>query len=424
MTYSDKLLLNEVDVKGQRVLIRVDFNVPMKDGKITNTNRIDCTLPTIEYCIKNGAKAIILMSHLGRPQGNKVPEMSMKPVAVCLSEKLHHEVKFLDDCQSKETILACKNPSEGSIFLLENLRFYAEEEGSGVKDGKKFKPSEEDIKLFRERLSELGDIYINDAFGTAHRAHSSMVGVNLPIRASGFLMGKELHFFGMALEKPQHPFTAIVGGSKVSDKIQLLKNLIDKVDNLLIGGGMAFTFLKVLNNMKIGSSLYDEEGSKIVKEIMDKAKAKNVKILLPNDFIIGDKLDESSKVEEATIKSGIKDGYLGLDIGKESLKEFGKVIKESKTIIWNGPVGVFEVSHFSKGSKGILEFVGESTKNGGITIVGGGDTATCVQKNNGDKLVSHISTGGGASLELLEGKILPGITALSGKNESKSCIIM
>lgn len=262
-------------------------------------------------------------------------------------------------------------------------------------------------------LSKLGDVYVNDAFGTAHRAHSSMVGVNLSQKAAGFLMKKELDYFAMALEKPARPFLAILGGAKVKDKIQLINNMLDQVNEMIIGGGMAFTFLKVLNNMEIGNSLYDDEGAKIVKELMAKAEKNKVKINLPVDFITADKFDEHAQTGTATVAAGIPAGWMGLDCGPESNKHFAAAVGRAKQIVWNGPVGVFEFENFAKGTKSLMDKVVEVTKSGCVTIIGGGDTATCCAKWGTEDKVSHVSTGGGASLELLEGKVLPGVDALS-----------
>lgn len=327
-------------------------------------------------------------------------------------------VTFLSDCVGSEVEKACANPSSGSVILLENLRFHIEEEGSAKVDGKKVKANKEDVEKFRASLTKLGDVYINDAFGTAHRAHSSMVGVKLPVRAAGFLMQKELSAFTRVLEQPQRPYCAILGGAKVSDKIQLISNLLDKVDEMIIGGGMAFTFRKVIDNMSIGKSLYDEAGSKIVKELVDKAKAKGVKLHLPVDFVIGDKFDKNAKVDVTTLKKGIPDDWMGLDAGPQTAAENAKAIFRAKTLIFNGPMGVFEFPAFSSGTSLALHDVAAITQLGGAyTIIGGGDTASAAKQFGVSSLVSHVSTGGGASLELLEGKELPGIVALSDKDE-------
>ncbi|KAJ7408449.1 Angiomotin [Willisornis vidua] len=406
MSLSNKLTLDKVDVKGKRVVMRVDFNVPMKDHKITNNQRIKAAVPTIKHCLDHGAKSVVLMSHLGRPDGVPMPEkFSLAPVAVELKALLGREVSFLKDCVGPEVEKACANPAAGSVILLENLRFHVEEEGKG-KDasGNKIKADAAKVEAFRASLSKLGDVYVNDAFGTAHRAHSSMVGVNLPQKAAGFLMKKELDYFAKALESPERPFLAILGGAKVQDKIQLINNMLDKVNEMIIGGGMAFTFLKVLNNMEIGNSLFDEEGSKIVKDLMAKAEKNGVKITLPVDFITADKFDEHAQTGEATVASGIPAGWMGLDCGPESVKKFVEVVGRAKQIVWNGPVGVFEWDKFAKGTKALMDKVVEVTGKGCITIIGGGDTATCCAKWNTEDKVSHVSTGGGASLELLEGQ--------------------
>jgi len=414
MNLSKKLTLDKVDVKDKRVLIRVDFNVPMKDGKITNNQRITAALPTIQHCLKNGAKAVILMSHLGRPDGQKMEKYSLRPVAVEVGKLLNTNVSFLDDCVGQAVEQACANPSSGSVILLENLRFHVEEEGKGVgPNGEKLKASNSDVAKFRESLTKLGDVYVNDAFGTAHRAHSSMVGVNLPQKAAGFLMKKELEYFAKALESPEKPFLAILGGAKVKDKIQLIENMLDKVNEMIIGGGMAFTFLKVLNNMKIGKSLFDEEGAAIVQKLMDKAKSKGVQVHLPVDFVTGDKFAEDATPGFATLEQGIPDDQMGLDVGPKSVEAFAQVVQRAKTIVWNGPPGVFEFDKFANGTKGMMNAVVAATKSGATTIIGGGDTATCCAKYNTEDKVSHVSTGGGASLELLEGKVLPGVAALS-----------
>ncbi|KAH7720745.1 phosphoglycerate kinase [Aphelenchoides avenae] len=410
----NKLSIDKVDLKGKRVLIRVDFNVPLKDGKITNNLRIVSALPTIKYALQNGAKSVVLMSHLGRPDGRRSDKDSLRPIAAELEKLLEKPIKFVEDCVGEQAEAATANPEPGTVILLENLRFHLEEEGKGVNEKKeKVKAKEEDVKKFRDSLSKHGDIYVNDAFGTAHRAHSSMVGVALEPKVSGFLLKKELEYFAKALESPARPFLAILGGAKVADKIQLINNLLDKVDEMLIGGGMAFTFLKVLDNVKIGNSLFDEEGAKIVKDLWEKAKTKNVTIHLPRDFVCGDKFAENATASATDTQQGIPDGHMGLDIGPQSTAVFSEVVRRAKTIVWNGPAGVFEWDNFNKGTKGLLDAVIDATKMGATTIIGGGDTATAVAKWNAEDAVSHVSTGGGASLELLEGKKLPGVEALA-----------
>ncbi|KAJ3220421.1 phosphoglycerate kinase [Clydaea vesicula] len=413
---SSKLGVSQVDLTNKRVLIRVDFNVPFADGKISNNQRITAALPTIKYVLEKKPKSVVLMSHLGRPEGRVVSKYSLKPVQEELSRLLSKPVTFLNDCVGKETEEHCAQANNEEIILLENLRFHLEEEGKGVDaDGKKIKADKSDIENFRNSLSKLGDVYINDAFGTAHRAHSSMVGVNLPVKAAGFLMKKELDFFAKALESPDRPFLAILGGAKVSDKIQLIDNLLDKVNSMIIGGGMAFTFIKVLNGVDIGSSLFDEEGSKIVQKLVEKAKSKDVKLYFPVDFITADKFDKNANTGVATAEDGIPSGWMGLDCGPKSNEIFTKVVLESKMILWNGPAGVFEFEKFEKGTRSLLDAVVQATASGATSIVGGGDTATAAAKWGKDDKLSHVSTGGGASLELLEGKELPGVAALSSK---------
>ncbi|KAG8806469.1 phosphoglycerate kinase [Serendipita sp. 401] len=417
MSLSNKLSITDLDLKGKRVLIRVDFNVPMKDGAITNPARIVAALPTIKYALDNEAKVVVLMSHLGRPDGKVVEKYSLKPVATELSKQLDNKpVQFLNDCVGSDVEQAVNSAESGSVILLENLRFHIEEEGSVKdKDGKKTKAAEADVKQFREGLTALGDVYINDAFGTAHRAHSSMVGVQLPQRAAGFLMKKELEYFAKVLENPERPFLAILGGAKVSDKIQLIENMLDKVDSLIITGGMAFTFKKTLNNVKIGNSLFDEPGSQKVAALVEKAKSKNIKLVFPVDYVTADKFDKDAQVGEATDESGIPDGWLGLDVGPKTSELYKETVLESRTILWNGPAGVFEFPAFARGSKDLLDANIEAAKRGATVIVGGGDTATVVANYNAEDALSHVSTGGGASLELLEGKQLPGVVELSEK---------
>lgn len=416
MSLSSKLTISDVNLKGEKVLIRVDFNVPQdKQQNITNPARIVAALPTIQYALDNGAKSVILMSHLGRPDGQPIEKYSLKPVATKLSELLKRDVKFLPDCVGEEVKKAVNEGSDGQVFLLENLRFHVEEEGKGVKDGEKIKADKEAVKKFREDLTSLGTVYINDAFGTAHRAHSSMVGVQLPQRAAGFLMKKELEYFAKVLESPERPFLAILGGAKVADKIQLIENMLDQVNTLIICGGMSFTFKKTLENVEIGQSLFDEAGSQKVKELVEKAKKNNVKLVFPVDYVTADKFDKDATVGEATDESGIKSDLMGLDAGPKSRELFASAVAESKTILWNGPAGVFEFPNFAGGSNALLDACIKAAKNGATVIVGGGDTATLVANAGKEDELSHVSTGGGASLELLEGKTLPGVAELSEK---------
>lgn len=354
------------------------------------------------------------MSHLGRPDGCRLPEYSLRPCLEVLTARLGREVAFLDDCVGPAVEAACAAPAPGSVILLENLRFHVEEEGKGqTPDGKKIKASKEEVGAFTASLTKLGDVYVNDAFGTAHRAHASMVGVKLPLRVSGFLLKKELAYFSRALESPARPFLAILGGAKVSDKIQLIKNMLDKVDEMVIGGGMAFTFKKVAGGMAIGSSLYDEEGAKLVPEILAKAAEKGVRIHLPIDFVAADKFAKDAATAIVADKDGVADGWRGLDIGPASAGLFRDAVLRAKTVVWNGPMGVFEMEAFERGTRAVMDAVVEATAAGAVTIIGGGDTATAAAKYGTEDKVSHVSTGGGASLELLEGKELPGVTALT-----------
>ncbi|KAI8071571.1 3-phosphoglycerate kinase [Gongronella butleri] len=416
MSLSSKLSIRDVALANKRVLIRVDFNVPLKDGKITNDNRIVQALPTIQYALEQGAASVVLMSHLGRPNGQVQAKSSLKPVATRLEELLKKPVTFLNDCVGPEVEKECQAATGGKVILLENLRYHIEEEGSAKDaEGNKTKADPANVEKFRASLSSLADVYVNDAFGTAHRAHSSMVGVNLPQRAAGFLMQKELEYFAKVLEHPERPFLAILGGAKVSDKIKLIENMLDKVNALIICGGMSFTFKKTLENVKIGNSLFDQPGSELVQGLMEKAKAKNVKMVFPSDYITADAFSPDAQTGSASDADGIPDGWMGLDCGSASNKVFAEEILKAKTILWNGPTGVFEFEKFSAGTKNALAAVIEATQNGATSIIGGGDTATAALQWGAEGKISHISTGGGASLELLEGKELPGVSALSTK---------
>ncbi|MFM2091339.1 MAG: hypothetical protein RLZZ127_1828, partial [Planctomycetota bacterium] len=326
-------------------------------------------------------------------------------------------VQFVDDCVGPAAEGAAAALKPGQILLLENVRFYIEEEGKVTKkkeDGteEKIKADPAKVEAFRASLSKLGDVYVNDAFGTAHRAHSSMVGVNLKRKAAGFLMDKELKAFAQVLDQPKRPLLAILGGAKVADKIQLINNLLDKADEIIIGGGMAYTFLKVRDGLEIGDSLYDPEGAKIVPDLFKKAAEKGKKIHLPVDWVTADKFDPNANTGYATVKTGIAKGWQGLDVGPETAKQFVEVVQRSKTLVWNGPAGVFEFEKFQAGTKALAAAVAAATKAGTVTVIGGGDTATAAEKFGVADQVTHCSTGGGASLELLEGKVLPGVAAL------------
>ena len=412
-----KLSLRDLAVAGKRVFVRVDFNVPQdkKTGEITNPARIAAALPTIQFILEKGG-SVVLASHLGRPDGQVVEKLSLRPVAHQLSELLGKPVQFLSDCVGAEVEAAAAALQPGGVILLENLRFHIEEEGKvKLEDGTKKSADPAAVAAFRASLTKLGDIYVNDAFGTAHRAHSSVVGVDLPIKAAGFLMEKELSAFDKVLDNPARPLLAILGGAKIADKIPLINNLLDKADEIIIGGGMAFTFKKVLQGMEIGNSLFDAKGAEIAKELFDKAAAKGVKIHLPVDFVTADKFAPDANTRPATDKEGIAAGWEGLDSGPASRALFAEVIGRAKTIIWNGPPGVFEFDAFSGSTQAMAEAIAAATAQGAISVVGGGDTATAAKKFGVIDKVTHASTGGGASLELLEGKTLPGVAALNDK---------
>ena len=406
--------IRDLELAGKRVLTRVDFNVPQDKatGAITNNQRIVAALPTIKYALDKGA-AVVLMSHLGRPNGERVAKYSLKPVAAELEKLLGRPVQFLDDCVGSAIETACARLTPGTVVLLENLRFHIEEEGKvKQEDGTSRKADAQAVSVFRASLSKLGDVYVNDAFGAAHRAHSSIVGVNLPQKAAGFLMEAELKAFTTVLEHPQRPLLAILGGAKIADKIPLIRNLIEKADEIIIGGGMAFTFRKVLNGMPIGSSLFDPEGAKIVQELADKAKVRGVKLILPVDYLCADTFDAQANTRVATDAAGIPDGWMGLDAGPQSIELYRAAILRAKTVIWNGPPGVFEFEAFAQATKAMAQAIAEATAKGSTTVVGGGDTATAAKKFKVADKVTHCSTGGGASLEFLEGKVLPGVAFL------------
>lgn len=397
----NKNVITDLDVTSKRVIVRVDFNVPMSKsevGKITDNARILAALPTINYLIENKAK-VILLSHLGRPKGEAKKEFSLEPVAKELSRLLNKEVKFLQsdlvvDDNVKNKVL---NLQDGEVALLENTRFRPEET--------------KNIDNFSKELSSLGDIYINDAFGTSHRAHCSNVGLCkfLP-SAVGFLVEKEISIMGKALSNPERPFVAILGGAKVSDKITVIENLIEKVDSIIIGGGMAFTFLKSLG-YSVGKSLLEEDKIDLAKDLYEKAKSKNVNMLLPVDVVVSKEFSNDSDFKTVTIDS-IEEDYMGLDIGYKTVELFSNEIKKAKTVVWNGPMGVFEMPNFSKGTFEIAKAIAETDS---ISIIGGGDSASAAEKSGFKDKITHISTGGGASLEFLEGKILPGIDAIDNK---------
>jgi phosphoglycerate kinase len=408
--------IRDLDLTGKRVLMRVDFNVPQdkNTGAITNNQRIVAALPTIKYALEQGA-SVILMSHLGRPDGRRSERFSLRPVAAELERLLGRRVLFLEDCVGPEVEQACApgKLQPGEVVLLENLRFHIEEEGKvKLEDGTSKKADQAAVESFRSSLSKLGDVYVNDAFGTAHRAHSSMVGVAAKEKAAGFLLEAELNAFAAVLDNPQRPLLAILGGAKVADKIPLINSLLEKADELIIGGGMAFTFKKELEGMEIGDSLYDPEGAKIAKELFAKAASRGVKITLPVDFVIADKFDANANTRQVDAKEGVPAGWMGLEAGPKSIALYTGAIGRARTIVWNGPSGVFEFDKFAGSTKAMAEAIARATAAGATTVVGGGDTATAAKKFRVADKVTHCSTGGGASLEFLEGKPLPGVVFL------------
>ena len=396
MAALNKKTIEDIEVKGKKVLVRCDFNVPLKEGVITNDKRIVASLPTIKYLLEGGAK-VILCSHLGRPKGEVVPEFSLKPVAARLAELLGITVKMADDVVGDSAKALAADLKEGEVLLLENVRYEKGETKNDPELSKKF--------------ADLADIFVNDAFGSAHRAHSSTTGVADYIPAvGGYLINKEIEFIGGALEAPKRPLVAILGGAKVSDKIGVITNLIDKVDTLIIGGGMAYTFMKALG-YNIGTSLLDADNVETAKDMMAKAEAKGVKFLIPVDNRVGKEYDENT--ENMIVKSdAIPDGWMGLDIGPETEKLFADALVGAGTVIWNGPMGVSEWANFASGTIAVATAVANS---GSISVIGGGDSVAAVTKLGFADKMSHISTGGGASLEFLEGKELPGIAALNNK---------
>jgi phosphoglycerate kinase len=397
----EKLFIEDLDLKGQKVLVRVDFNVPLNDElEITDDIRITSALPTIKKIIAEGGSAI-LMSHLGRPKGEVNPKFSLKPAAIRLSELLGREVKFADDCIGESVKKMVSELKEKEVLLLENLRFHSEETKNDPE--------------FAKQLAAFGDVYVNDAFGSAHRAHASTEGVTKFIDqcAAGYLMKKELDYLGNAIANPKRPFTAILGGAKISGKIDVIQELMGKVDNLIIGGGMAYTFYKA-QGYEIGTSLLEEDKIDLAKEILEKAKSSNFNFMLPVDVRIASEFNNDSPSEVVPVDLMPAD-KMGLDIGTKTIEKFKEVIEKSKTVVWNGPMGVFEFENFAHGTKAVAEALVEATEKGAITIIGGGDSAAAIKKAGLDEKVSHVSTGGGASLEFLEGKVLPGVAALTDK---------
>ncbi len=392
--------IDQANFANKKVLIRVDFNVPLdKDFNITDDNRITAALPTIKKILQDGG-AVILMSHLGRPKDGPTDKYSLKHIVPHLSDLLGQQVEFADDCIGQEATDKAKALQAGEVLLLENLRFYKEEEKGDVE--------------FAKKLAALGNIYVNDAFGTAHRAHAStsIIAQFFPdAKYFGYLMASELENAEKVLNNPAKPFTAIMGGAKVSDKIQLIERLLDKVDNLIIGGGMTYTFFKAQGG-QTGKSLVEEDKLDLAKTLFQKAKDKGVNLILPTDSVIADNFSNDANTETAK-NDNIKEGWMGLDIGPESIEAFSKVIEQSKTILWNGPMGVFEMDKFEKGTKSVAEAIVKATENGAFSLIGGGDSAAAISKFNLTSQVSYVSTGGGALLEYMEGKELPGVKAIN-----------
>ncbi len=397
----NKKTIKDIDLKGKRIIVRVDFNVPLdKSLKITDDRRIREALPTIQFLLKNNAAKVILMSHLGRPAGKPVDSMRLKPVGVRLEELLKEKVLILDDCIGEATQQKV-NAARERLVLLENLRFYKEEEKNDVH--------------FAKELSKFADIYVNDAFGTAHRAHASTDGITkyLP-SVAGFLLEKEINYLDKAVRAPKKPFVVILGGAKVSDKILMIESMLPKADSILIGGGMAYTFLKA-QGKAIGNSKLEADKVDVAKKILEMAKAKNVSIVLPVDHVVTEAFDSTANLK---IVSDIPEGWLAVDIGPKTIKNFQDILAKAKTIVWNGPVGVFENDAFARGTKEIAEFIGNLKDC--VSIIGGGDTAAAMSKFKIEDRMTHISTGGGAALEYLEGKTLPGIAALNDKSSKKN----
>jgi phosphoglycerate kinase len=394
----NKMTVRDIDLQGKRVLIRVDFNVPLDGTKITDDTRIRAAIPTLQYILQQKPKAIILMSHLGRPKDGPDPKYSLTPVAPALANLLGKEVQFVGETVGGQVDDTVAKLPEGGILLLENTRFYKGEEKN-------------DFDL-AQKMAKLGDVYVNDAFGSAHRAHSSTEGVARYLPAvSGLLMEKEIDYLATTLESPKRPFVAILGGAKVSDKIEVIESLLNKVDYLLIGGGMANTFFKAQGH-EIGKSLVENDALDTANEMLKKG---GNKLVLPIDAIIGDAFDNNANIRTINVNDGVPDGWSIYDIGSKTIEAFGQKLNGAKTIVWNGPMGVFEIPNFAKGTNAIAQILGDETGRGAITIIGGGDSAAAVEQAGLADRITHISTGGGASLEMLEGKALPGVVALKDK---------
>lgn len=394
----NKMSIRDVDLSGKRVLIRVDFNVPLDGAAVSDDTRIRAAVPTLKYILEQKPKSIALMSHLGRPKGERKAEFSLAPVAPVLAGLLGVDVAFVDDCVGEKAENALANLPNGGVLLLENTRFYGGE-------------TKNDAELAKS-MAKLGDIFVNDAFGSAHRAHSSTVGVTdyLPAVA-GFLLEKEIDYLATTLEAPKRPFVAILGGAKVSDKIAVIEALLGKVDKLLIGGGMANTFLQA-KGYAMGSSLVEPDAVETAKTLLENGSDK---LVLPVDAVIGDRFENNAQQRIMQVGDGVPEGWSIYDIGPETIKLFGRILNDAKTVVWNGPMGVFEMKNFAKGTFAIAALLAKETEGGMITIIGGGDSAAAIQESGLADKMTHISTGGGASLEMLEGKVLPGVVALKDK---------
>jgi phosphoglycerate kinase len=397
----NKLTVEDLNLKRQCVLMRVDFNVPLADGRVVDDKRIQAALPTIRYILGQGGR-LVLMSHLGRPKGQRVPEMSLEPCVRALQELLAQPVTFVEDCIGPAARASADLLGHGEVLLLENLRYHREE-------------TENDPE-FASQLAQLGDVYVNDAFGTAHRAHASTVGVthHMTQCAAGYLLMKEIEYLGNAVTQPKRPFVAILGGAKISGKIDVIAHLLDKVDHILIGGGMAFTFFKA-QGLEIGNSLLEEDKIAVARDLLAKG---GDKLVLPEDVCIADRLDVKGRQVGAlrtVAVDAIPPGWTGVDMGEKSIKQFESYLANAQTVVWNGPMGIFEIDATAGGTIAVAEMLAEATDKGAVTIIGGGDSAAAISKAGLSERVSHVSTGGGASLEFLEGKTLPGVAALDDR---------